>query len=131
MKTLRIGRDAANDIVITNSTVSRNHLQITNENGRFTLIDLGSTNGTFVNGRKIDGETEICAGDIVKIGNMVLAWEKFFEKEKSKTGKTRLWWLIAGIITALAILTVAGVFILRNKTPEKQEVVIEKIIGDS
>jgi len=129
MKTLKIGRDVANDIVITDSKVSRNHLQISNEDGHFTITDLGSTNGTFVNGCKIDGEIEICVGDIIKIGNTVLTWEKFFEEEKiNKTGNTRFLWLIAGVIAILAIFAVAGLFILRSKTPEQQEVVIEKII---
>jgi len=128
MKTLKIGRDAANDMVITDSKVSRNHLQIIDENGCFTLTDLGSTNGTFVNGRKIDGKTKIYTGDIVKIGNTVLDWEKSFKKEKRKIGKARFWWLVAGIIVVLAVLTVAGIFILQNKTSEIREIIPEKII---
>lgn len=85
MSKVNIGRDKANDIVINDSKVSRKHLEIKYENGHFSLKDLGSTNGTFVNGKKIDTETEIFIGDNVKIGDIVLPWEKYFPKKQFKS----------------------------------------------
>jgi hypothetical protein len=65
--TMTIGRAANNDIVIPEQTVSSRHATITIENGSFFLNDLGSTNGTFVNGTRIDKKL-LKAGDIIKMG---------------------------------------------------------------
>jgi len=127
MQTLKIGRDAANDIVIADSKVSRKHIQITSDNGHFMITDLGSTNGTFVNGQKIDGEAEIFAEDIVKIGNTILDWEKLFRPEKRKKEKKWLVWLITGIIAALIIFAVTAILLSQDKTHEKTEKIIVKM----
>ncbi|TAE17614.1 MAG: FHA domain-containing protein [Bacteroidetes bacterium] len=65
--TLTVGRAANNDIVIPEQTVSNHHATITIENGSFFLSDLGSTNGTFVNGSRVDRKL-LKAGDIIKFG---------------------------------------------------------------
>ncbi len=63
------GRDqASNQIVLDNPQVSRNHLQILNQNGAFTVNDLRSTNGTFVNGQRLSVPTPLNDGDILNIG---------------------------------------------------------------
>jgi|GEM_PF-2346275 len=64
---MMVGRAANNDIVIPEQTVSNQHATITIENGSFFLSDLGSTNGTFVNGTRIDKKL-LKAGDIIKFG---------------------------------------------------------------
>ncbi|MEN6357937.1 MAG: FHA domain-containing protein [Armatimonadota bacterium] len=64
-----IGRDAAKPIGLPNdSTVSRNHARIAQEVTCYVLYDAGSTNGTYVNGNKIQRQ-ELKPGDIVQIGN--------------------------------------------------------------
>ncbi|MBI5874881.1 MAG: FHA domain-containing protein [Deltaproteobacteria bacterium] len=50
---LTIGRKEDNDICIDHMSVSGHHARIDNQEGSFTATDLGSTNGTFVNGKKI------------------------------------------------------------------------------
>ncbi len=50
---ITIGRDAANDVVIRHPVVSKQHAEIVKQNGKVFVIDLGSTNGTFVNGIKV------------------------------------------------------------------------------
>lgn len=65
--TMNVGRAANNDIVVPEQTVSNHHARITIENGSFFLTDLGSTNGTFVNGTRIDRKL-LKAGDIIKFG---------------------------------------------------------------
>ncbi len=50
---IHIGRALDNDLVIENLSVSRRHAQIEDENGRFYVTDLGSANGTFVNGNRV------------------------------------------------------------------------------
>jgi ABC-type multidrug transport system ATPase subunit len=50
---ITIGRDASNDVVIDHPVVSKRHAEIVKQNGKVVLVDLGSTNGTFVNGIKV------------------------------------------------------------------------------
>jgi len=62
-----IGRDPANDIVLEDTTVSRRHAQIERQDGDVVLTDLGSSNGTFVNGRRVQ-QAPLRPGDEVVIG---------------------------------------------------------------
>lgn len=123
MQKINIGRDSANDIVISDSKVSRNHLQITIDNGHYTLIDLGSTNGTFVNGQKIDDVTEIFSKDIVQIGNTILDWEKYFQTKKKKKIKRISVWYFVGII-ALLFTTAITIFELSKEEAPKESIKI-------
>ena len=62
------GRDhAGNDLLLDNPQISRRHLQIANRNGTFTATDLNSTNGTYVNGQRIQAVI-LNDGDILNIG---------------------------------------------------------------
>lgn len=61
-----LGREG--DVVIADGTVSRKHAQIKNSNGRVTIADLGSSNGTYVNGAKINSEVVLERGDTVQLG---------------------------------------------------------------
>lgn len=63
-----IGRRENCDIIITDSSVSRRHARVEYYQGSFKLSDLGSTNGTFVNGVRIDKKV-IEPGDAVKFGS--------------------------------------------------------------
>ncbi|GAB4400712.1 MAG: hypothetical protein OHK0053_22610 [Microscillaceae bacterium] len=65
--TITIGRAANNDIAIPEQTVSSKHATITVQNGSFFINDLGSTNGTFVNGSRIDSKI-LKSGDLIKFG---------------------------------------------------------------
>ena len=62
-----VGRKPDNDIVIDNQAVSGHHASITVEGDKIVLEDLGSLNGTFVNGQKIS-KMELFNGDVVLIG---------------------------------------------------------------
>ncbi len=66
-----LGRDITNDIVINDPEVSRHHLRMTRGAGGFTLEDLGSTNGTFVNGQRLTGARPLRPGDMVGLGETV------------------------------------------------------------
>ena len=86
MKVVKIGRYIDNDVVINDRTVERNHIQITrHDDGHYTLLDLQSSNGTFVNGKRVVGEVELHYDEVIKIGNTTLRWEDYFpddEREK-------------------------------------------------
>lgn len=79
MKILKIGRSSNNDIVINDPMVSKTHCQIIRDDyGRYTLIDTGSSNGTFINGIRRRGNISLNRGDIVKLGNSFIPWESYF-----------------------------------------------------
>ncbi|MEO1289357.1 MAG: FHA domain-containing protein [Chloroflexota bacterium] len=68
---VNLGRDITNDIVINDREVSRHHLRFTKGADGFTLEDLGSTNGTFVNGKRVSGSIALKNGDMVGLGETV------------------------------------------------------------
>jgi hypothetical protein len=67
---LRIGRDPANRLRLSHESVSRVHAELTAQGGLWVLRDLGSTNGTTVNGRRVVGAAVVRDGDQVTFGNM-------------------------------------------------------------
>src|SRR5580765_2074065 len=68
---LRIGRKPANDLVLADEKTSGVHAEIVPEGDRFVLRDLGSTNGTFLDGRRIT-EVVLSPGDAFMIGRVHL-----------------------------------------------------------
>ncbi len=66
-----IGRWQDNDIVVDDRWVSRNHARIRRDGERYVVEDLGSKNGTFVNGQRIAGPTELADGDVVQVTPLV------------------------------------------------------------
>jgi hypothetical protein len=68
---ITVGRDPKNDIVLDDRRVSRRHAEIRLRLGRYTLYDLQSTNGTFVNGRRI-AEMVLSHDDRITIGGAEL-----------------------------------------------------------
>lgn len=69
---LVIGRDPSAGIVLDDSEVSRRHASISAGPDAPAIEDLGSTNGTFVNGERIEGSRPLQAGDRLRIGTTVL-----------------------------------------------------------
>lgn len=66
-----LGRDITNDIVINDREVSRHHLRFTRGADGCTMEDLGSTNGTFINGKRVTGALSLKNGDMVGLGETV------------------------------------------------------------
>ena len=69
---LNIGRDSSNEIVINDAEVSRRHSRLTFQGGKYVLEDLGSTNGTFVNGQRLAGPRVLKAGEVVSFGEQIV-----------------------------------------------------------
>jgi hypothetical protein len=69
--TQTIGRNLANDITIPESSLSRQHARIRATPYGFVIEDLGSTNGTFVNGQRVTGSTPLRPGDTLQLGDGV------------------------------------------------------------
>jgi pSer/pThr/pTyr-binding forkhead associated (FHA) protein len=70
--TIQIGRGSNNDIRPDDTYVSQAHARISNRNGAWVVEDLGSTNGTYLNQRKVTGPTGISPGDRIRVGKTVL-----------------------------------------------------------
>jgi hypothetical protein len=66
-----IGRMGESDIVLSDPGVSRRHAEVRREDGRFVVVDLGSTNGTMVNEATV-GERTLEEGDRITVGTTVL-----------------------------------------------------------
>jgi hypothetical protein len=71
---LTIGRAADNDLVLADSRVSRHHARIAGRRGTLVYADLGSTNGSRVNGVQV-GELVLGAGDRIEVGDTVIVVE--------------------------------------------------------
>jgi len=69
---INIGRDRKNDIVLHDESVSGFHAIISFENGRFEILDLGSTNGTWRNDMSVKDRVRLIEGDLLRFGNTVL-----------------------------------------------------------
>lgn len=65
---ITIGRQQGHTITLADALVSRNHARLVVERGQGVLTDLGSTNGTFVNGERVQGSRPLRPGDRVQIG---------------------------------------------------------------
>jgi pSer/pThr/pTyr-binding forkhead associated (FHA) protein len=65
---LTFGREGC-DVVLLDPEVSRRHARISMLDGAPAIADLGSTNGTWVNGHRIGATAQLAAGDVVRFGN--------------------------------------------------------------
>jgi pSer/pThr/pTyr-binding forkhead associated (FHA) protein len=72
---IRIGRQSDNELVITDPGVSRHHCEVINTNGTCTLHDMGSTNGTYVNGSVVS-EHALRDGDRISLGSTVVEFRR-------------------------------------------------------
>jgi hypothetical protein len=70
-----LGRSRQCDIVLNDPNVSREHAEIRPRGGSWVLSDLGSTNGSVLNGRRIDGSEVIRPGDEIELGTSLIKFE--------------------------------------------------------
>lgn len=69
-----VGRGDENSLRLDDRFVSSRHALICLRDGRRLLMDRGSTNGTFVNGKRVEAEVELCPGDRIAVGNTVFEY---------------------------------------------------------
>jgi adenylate cyclase len=78
----RLGRGPGNDITLSYSWVSRKHTLVQQEStGIFTIMDLGSANGTYVNGKRIYSPTILNNGDQITLGKTTIKFVHFVEQK--------------------------------------------------
>src|SRR3954462_11547164 len=70
-----VGRVPGNDVVLPKGNVSKRHSRIVLKDNRFIVVDLKSTNGSYVNGGKITSPLVVKEGDKIYVGDYVLTLE--------------------------------------------------------
>lgn len=124
MRVITIGRSSKNDIVIRDANVSKIHLQIVlTDDGTYYCVDMNSTNGTYVNGRRITGKIRLHKNDIIRIGNTILPWQNYIgQATPAGQGNNTLLYVV---VTLLILLLSAVVYFYINNTnnPEEQRTV--------
>lgn len=124
----RVGRGAQNTIVLQSELVSRNHAMVhKSESNAYLLFDLGSRNGTLLNGRRLAAPAELRDGDVIKIGNhtMTFSWPRGADGLPGR-------WALETAVCVTPRSTVVMVADLRDFTrlsAELGEVRIAEIIG--
>ena len=77
---ITLGRSSEADILIDDTGVSRKHLEIRTRGGVSTAIDLGSTNGSFVNGHRVHGSAELSDGSTITMGRTEITFRILAER---------------------------------------------------
>ena len=73
LENLTVGRADDNAVPMPDDTfISTHHATFQNREGALWIVDLNSTNGTFVNGQKVSGEKKLRSGDRVQLGSTVM-----------------------------------------------------------
>ncbi len=88
---LLVGRTPDNDLSIDHPLISRHHARFERSSGRWTVTDLGSTNGTYINGRRVVSTVPLTIGDVVDLGGsrLVLLDDHCLERRDYR-GDTRI-----------------------------------------
>jgi len=84
---INVGRVQGNDLMLPKGNVSKRHARLLFRDGRFIVTDLKSTNGTYVNGRKITQATIVREGDKIYVGDFVLRIEAGASETKPDMSK--------------------------------------------
>lgn len=143
MKVITVGRSQECNIVVNDDKASRLHLQLVQDDeGHVSAVDLGSTNGTYVNGQRIASECRLVPGDEVRIGDTVLPWQKYFDAplqsvpqiipsqpvdgggRQPKRQRTLLWVIIG--VGALLATSVTGWLVYKHNSQKTYKTIEEQ-----
>jgi len=72
---ITIGRAATNDVVLSDAKASRAHAQLVYSDAQWTLVDLGSANGTRLNGQPVLDRVPLQPGDVIAVGDSTLLFD--------------------------------------------------------
>ena len=105
-QTIAIGSHPSNDVVIEGTMVSRRHATITRKPGGFELADLGSTNGTFVNGGQVREAIALKRGDEIKFGSARFAFIAAGDPVPARAARARRG--LGRALATIAVMFIAG-----------------------
>ncbi|RLB59450.1 MAG: hypothetical protein DRI34_01780 [Deltaproteobacteria bacterium] len=86
---ITIGRTMENDVVLTDPGISRQHLSIRDKGGAYILKDLGSSNGTRLNGKPVKQEV-LSSGDIIELGGARVRFEGAATRQRVPTARKKI-----------------------------------------
>lgn len=120
-----IGREPGNDLVLADGSVSRRHARLDLQAGRVAITDLGSMNGTFVNGSRIAGTVDLASPCEIAVGSVRLGFQQspapvaggtpgVFPRARRLNRKRAL--AVAGALLLLALVGSAIAFLARRPT---------------
>jgi adenylate cyclase len=124
-----LGRAIGNDVILVDDRVSRRHATIHAQgDNEFWLVDLGSRNGTYLNGRRVSQPTRLRDGDRIQIGTFVLTFRLSRDAAERLSGtwsadqtqidmrSSKCWLLLCDIAGSTALS--------RQRTPEELAVLV-------
>ncbi|MCL2326257.1 MAG: FHA domain-containing protein [Proteobacteria bacterium] len=125
-----IGRTEDNYILLSDPSISRNHAKIINQGMTFKLSDLDSSNGTFVNGKRIRGEVLLQSGDEVRFGNVRFVFVSsnqrvdlaLYAKRGMGDNRMVLLTLAAVIVVVLIIFVVVAIYVVKDKGSDDAQI---------
>lgn len=99
-----IGRSRGCGVVLRDPSVSRGHALLCVSRGKVTLQDLGSSNGTFVNGKRLEGETPLAASDRLVLGEteLFLRWAESWGEARAGFEEANLFCPACGLPVSAA-----------------------------
>lgn len=86
---ITLGRSSEADILVDDTGVSRRHLEVRLDDGAGVAVDLGSTNGSFLNGSRINGSLALRDGDVLTIGRTKMTFRLLPAKTSARPGSGR------------------------------------------
>lgn len=108
MKVIVIGSHPNCDVVLKDPMVERQHIQIVQkEDGKCSVVDLQTTNGTYVNGARISHEVPLQPNDTIRIGNTNIPWQEYVNRASSNQSKI-IMIVSAGVVLFLIIVGLVG-----------------------
>lgn len=88
---IRIGRGSDNDIVISEMEISREHARLNAQSGSYVIEDLGSTNGTYIDGQRLIGPHLLRSGEMIGLGeNVSLVFEPVHDPDATIVPPARI-----------------------------------------
>jgi hypothetical protein len=129
-----IGNSDEADFVLKEPTVSRRHALIIKRDATYLLSDLGSLNGTFVNGTKLVPRTEhaLSSADDIQIGSLHFTF--LSSETASETHSSRRWKYFVGLIIVVLLLAMVTAYLLRppfRKAPSVRPAPPAATVGDT
>ena len=98
---VNIGRGDYNDIVISDASVSTMHAKLQRREAVWILTDLGSTNGTFVEGERLSGELALSPGTTLRFGDVIALFEPLDDRvPAARTNQTQMLGRLAAVAPA-------------------------------
>jgi len=128
---LVIGRDTGNELRLVDDGVSGRHCALRITRRGVIVRDCGSTNGVYINGKPISGETRLSSGCLVEVGVVAMRFEFLHNVNSQKLRTTALFWVAAAMVALTFSIQLAGISLAfwtreHQFTPEETAAILER-----